>query len=186
LVKHYRGGGIGLSHMIDLWVFRRHHSELNEAVIRAELDKVYLGEFYANVWETLLVWFEGKEATEKTDFITNVIFENGVYGTRERAHLSYVAKAGHGEKAHKNSYVAKWLRLVFPPKRTLQTKYPVLRRCAVLLPVIWVVRWVDTLLFHRKRIAQRNTDIQRTNVESIEQFEQALHYVGLEYHFEEE
>lgn len=186
LVKHYRGGGIGLSHMIDLWVFRRHHSELNEAVIRAELDKVYLGEFYANVWETLLVWFESKEATEKTDFITNVIFENGVYGTRERAHLSYVAKAGHGEKAHKNSYVAKWLRLVFPPKRTLQTKYPVLRRCAVLLPVIWVVRWMDTLLFHRKRIAQRNTDIQRTNVESIEQFEQALHYVGLEYHFEEE
>lgn len=186
LVKHYRGGGIGLSHMIDLWVFRRHHSELDEAVIRAELDKVYLGEFYANVWETLLVWFEGKEATEKTDFITNVIFENGVYGTRERAHLSYVAKAGHGEKAHKNSYTAKWLRLVFPPKRTLQTKYPVLRRCAVLLPVIWVVRWVDTVLFHRKRIAQRNTDIQRTNVDSIEQFEQALHYVGLEYHFEEE
>ncbi|MBQ3202090.1 MAG: nucleotidyltransferase family protein [Clostridia bacterium] len=186
LVKHYRGGGIGLSHMIDLWVFRRHYPELDEAMIRAELDKVYLGEFYANVWETLQVWFEGAEATEKTDFITNVIFENGVYGTRERAHLSYVAKAGHGAKAHKNSYVTKWLHLVFPPKSALQTKYPVLRRCAVLLPVIWVVRWVDTLLFHRKRIAQRNTDIQRTNVESIEQFEQALHYVGLEYHFEEE
>lgn len=186
LVKHYRGGGIGLSHMIDLWVFRNHHPELDEAVIRAELDKVYLGEFYANVWETLLVWFEGAEATEKTDFITNVIFENGVYGTRERAHLSYVAKAGHGEKARKNSYMMKLVRLVFPPKQTLLTKYPVLRRCGVLLPVIWLVRWVDTLLFHRKRIAQRNTDIQRTNVESIEQFEQALHYVGLDYHFEEE
>lgn len=186
LVKHYRGGGIGLSHMVDLWVFRRHYPNLDEAVIRAELDKVYLGEFYANVWETLLVWFEGAEPTEKTDFITNVIFDNGVYGTRERAHLSCVAKAGHGDKAHTNSYVAKWLRLVFPPKNALQTKYPVLRRCGVLLPVIWVVRWLDTLLFHRKRIAQRNTDIQRTNVESIEQFEQALHYVGLDYHFEEE
>ena len=52
--------------------------------------------------------------------------------------------------------------------------------------MIWVVRGVDTLLFHRKRIAQRNADIQRTNAESIEQFEQALHYVGLDYHFEEE
>ena len=186
LVKHYRGGGIGLSHMIDLWVYRRHHPELDETVIRAELDKVYLGEFYANVWATLQVWFEGAEATEKTDFITNVIFENGVYGTRERAHLSYVAKAGHGQKPHKNSVVAKWLRLIFPPKRTLLTKYPVLRRRGWLLPVIWIVRWVDTLLFHRKRIAQRNSDIQRTNTESIEQFEQALHYVGLDYHFEEE
>lgn len=186
LVKHYRGGGIGLSHMIDLWVFRRHHPELDEAAIRAELDKMYLGEFYANVWETLQVWFEGAEATEKTDFITNVIFENGVYGTRERAHLSYVAKAGHGEKAHKNSYLAKWVCLVFPPKSALQTKYPILRRHGWLLPAVWVVRWVDTLLFHRKRIAQRNMDIQRTNAESIEQFEQALHYVGLDYHFEEE
>lgn len=186
LVKHYRGGGIGLSHMIDLWVFRRHHSELDEAVIRAELDKVYLGEFYTNVWDTLLVWFEGAEATDKTDFITNVIFENGVYGTRERAHLSYVAKAGHREDAHKNTYLTKWALLLFPPKRALLTKYPVLRRRAWLLPAVWVVRWVDTLLFHRKRIAQRNTDIQRTNAESIEQFEQALHYVGLDYHFEEE
>lgn len=184
LVKHYRGGGIGLSHMIDLWVFRRHHPELDEAVVRTELDKVYLGEFYANVWETLQVWFEGAEATDKTDFITNVIFENGVYGTRERAHLSYVAKAGHGEHARKNSYISKLLRLVFPPKGALQIKYPVLRRCGLLLPVVWVVRWVDTLLFHRKRIAQRNTDLQRTNAESVQQFEQALRYVGLEYHFE--
>ena len=184
LVKHYRGGGIGLSHMIDLWVFRRHHPELDEAVVRTELDKVYLGEFYANVWETLQVWFEGAEATDKTDFITNVIFENGVYGTRERAHLSYVAKAGHGEHARKNSYISKLLRLVFPPKGALQIKYPVLRRCGLLLPVVWVVRWVDALLFHRKRIAQRNTELQRTNAESVQQFEQALRYVGLEYHFE--
>lgn len=184
LVKHYRGGGIGLSHMIDLWVFRRYHPELDEAVVRAELDKVYLGEFYANVWKTLQVWFEGAEATDKTDFITNVIFENGVYGTRERAHLSYVAKSIQREDTRKNSYVSKLMRLVFPPRRTLLVKYPVLRRCAVLLPFVWVVRWVDTLLFHRKRIAQRNTDIHRTNAESIQQFEQALHYVGLEYHFD--
>ena len=186
LVKHYRGGGIGLSHMIDLWVFRRHHPALDESVIRAELDKVYLGEFYANVWQTLLVWFEGSEPTEKTDFITGVIFENGVYGTRERAHLSYVAKAGHGNKTASNTYFSKWVRLIFPPKRTLLTKYPVLRRHPWMLPAIWVVRWADTLLFHRRKIQQRNADIQRTNAENIRQFEQALQYVGLEYHFSEE
>ena len=186
LVKHYRGGGIGLSHMMDLWVFRRHHPELDEAIVRRELAKVYLDEFYANVWDTLLVWFEGAEATEKTDFITNVIFENGVYGTRERAHLSYVAKAGHGEHARKNSYVYKLVQAIFPSRSALQIKYPVLRRQPWLLPVIWVVRWVDAVLFHRKRIAQRNEDMQRTNAESVEQFEQALQYVGLAYHFEEE
>ena len=186
LVKHYRGGGIGLSHMIDLWVFRRHYPALDENVIRGELEKVYLDEFYANVWDTLLVWFEGAEATEKTDFITNVIFENGVYGTRERAHLSYVAKAGHGERACKNSYVSKLVQAIFPPKTALQTKYPVLRRQPWLLPVVWVVRWVDALLFRRKHIAQRNMDMQRTNAESVEQFEQGLQYVGLAYHFAEE
>lgn len=186
LVKHYRGGGIGLSHMIDLWVFRRHYPELDEETIRTELEKVYLVEFYDNVWATLQTWFEGAESTEITDFITSVIFENGVYGTTERAHLSYVAKAGHRENAHSNSYISKFVRLIFPPKRTLLTKYPVLRRHGWLLPGVWVVRWVDTLLFRRKHIAQRNSDIQRTNVENIEQFEQALHYVGLDYHFEEE
>ena len=185
LVKHYRGGGIGLSHMVDLWVFRRHHPELDEAVIRGELAKVYLDEFYANVWDTLQVWFEGAEATEKTDFITNVIFENGVYGTRERAHLSYVAKSSHRDKK-KNTYLTKVVSAIFPSKTALQTKYPVLRRQPWLLPVIWVVRWVDALLFRRKHIAQRNQDMQRTNAESVAQFEQALQYVGLAYHFEEE
>ncbi len=147
---------------------------------------MYLSEFYDNVWATLQVWFEGAIATEKTDFITNVIFENGVYGTRERAHLSYVAKAGHGEHAHKNNYVSKLFRLIFPSKTALQTKYPILRRQPWLLPGVWVVRWVDALLFRRKYIAQRNKDMQRTNAESVEQFEQALQYVGLAYHFEEE
>lgn len=186
LVKHYRGGGIGLSHMIDLWVFRRHHPELDEGMICAELDKVYLGEFYANVWTTLQVWFEGAEPTEKTDFITNVIFDNGVYGTLERALLANVAKVGHNKKAYKNTYIAKFLRLVFPPKRTLLTKYPVLRRYPILLPFVWVVRWVDSLLFHRRHIAQRNRDIRRTNVANVQEFEQALNYVGLDYHFDEE
>lgn len=186
LVKHYRGGGIGLSHMIDLWVFRRQYPMMDETVVRAELDKMYLGDFYDNVLDTLQVWFEGKEATDKTDFITNVIFENGVYGTRERALLSYAAKAGHRESAATNRYAVKLLHLVFPPRYTLETKYPILRKYPICLPGIWVVRWVDALLFRRRHIAQRNQDIQRTNVENIEQFEQALQYVGLAYHFEQE
>ena len=186
LVKHYRGGGIGLSHMIDLWVFRRQYPALDEAVVRAELDKMYLGDFYDNVMDTLQVWFEGKEATDKTDFITNVIFENGVYGTRERALLSYTAKAGHQENAATNRYAVKLLHLVFPPRYTLETKYPILRKYPICLPGVWVVRWVDALLFRRRYIVQRNKDIQRTNVENIRQFEQALQYVGLVYHFEKE
>ena len=115
-----------------------------------------------------------------------MIFENGVYGTREQLLIASTAKSMHRKELKHTSPVSRWLHLLFPPKSALQTKYSVLRRHAMLLPLIWVVRWVDTLLFHRKRIAQRNADVRRTNVESIEQFEQALNYVGLAYHFEEE
>ena len=47
--KHYRDSGIGIRHMVDLWVYRRNHPSLDEDYIRAELEKLHLLEFYTNI-----------------------------------------------------------------------------------------------------------------------------------------
>ena len=56
--KHYRDGGIGIKHLADLWVYRRHYPNLDEAYLRAELEKLSLAVFYDNITATCAFWFE--------------------------------------------------------------------------------------------------------------------------------
>ena len=46
---HYRNGGIGIKHMVDLYVFISKHSSLEVSYIKAELTKLHLYVFYENI-----------------------------------------------------------------------------------------------------------------------------------------
>ena len=44
-----------------------------------------------------------------------------------------------------------FLHLVFPNYAYMKTHYPILAKAPILLPLWWMVRWVDVLLHQRKR-----------------------------------
>ena len=71
--KHYRDAGIGIMHMCDLYVFLK-NKKLNMDYVCKELRFLTLYDFYCNIKKTLDVWFENKDSSEITDYITNVIF----------------------------------------------------------------------------------------------------------------
>lgn len=85
--KHYRSAGIGIRHMMDLHIFLRAKPEIDRDYIETELKKLQLFTFYRNVMETLAVWFEGKEDTVMSDYMTDRIFGSGAFGTHENAVL---------------------------------------------------------------------------------------------------
>ena len=74
--KHYYDGDIDCRYAIDLWVFRRAYTAFNDTYIRAELKKLRLLTFYDNVQEMLSAWFEDANETEKTDLMTDSIFNS--------------------------------------------------------------------------------------------------------------
>ena len=184
LAKHYRGGGIGLTHMIDLWVFKRvNFNFINEQAIEKELNKIYLCEFYLNVMNTLKVWFEDLESTEMTDFITNAIFESGVYGTYESKIVSYAAKGNKRKNRKGYNSVAKFFKTIFPSPESLSVKYPILKKNKYLLPFIWIIRWFHTLFFDFRKIKTKSDEIRMVSDEKLNDFEKKLRYVGIDYHF---
>ena len=65
--KHFRDGGIGCRHVIDLWVYLRHHDHMDDSYIRAELKRLQLLEFHENMRRLLAVWFEEAKTDEKTE-----------------------------------------------------------------------------------------------------------------------
>lgn len=81
--KHYHDGDIDCRHVVDLWVFRQAYTAFHDAHVRTELKNLRLLAFYDSVQAMLAVWFGDAEATEKTNFMTDYIFNSGASAENE-------------------------------------------------------------------------------------------------------
>ena len=184
--KHYRDGGIGIRHMLDLYLYRKAKPRMNEAYIAQQLKKLRLLAFYENILHTLAVWFDGKASDNVADLITDIVFGSGCFGT----YSSRVVAQGIRNKAkYKDSTEHAKLktvgRLIFLPYEIMCEKYPVLHTAPVLLPVMWVVRWLDALLCKPKVIGKHCRRVKLLSERELNLWETQLKDVGLAFHFEE-
>lgn len=181
--KHYRYAGIGIKHLVDIYVFLGAHPELDAGYVNAELDRLGIGKFYQNVKRTLDVWFDGAEGDEVTEFITNKIFSGDAYGTQE-AHAKYEAAAiAQGIDATKARNRKFW-GVVFPSYKNMCKERPWLKKCPILLPFAWIVRLIRVVLFRRDNIKKVGDSIAVINDTDIDSYKSELRLVGLDFNFE--
>lgn len=183
--KHYRAPGIGIKHMTDLWVYRQSKLDMNEKYIKKELLHLKLYDFYVNVLHTLEAWFEGRESDEIIDFITETVFNSGVFGTHEVLLLSGALKNSRSVGSVKKSRRRRIFKILFPSYDSMCQKYSFLKKAPFLMPFLWVVRGFDIALFNRSKIKAVDEDLKRITEESVMDYERALKFVGLDYNFEE-
>lgn len=183
--KHYRDGGIGCRHLVDLWIYRRTHPQLDEAYICNELNTLHLLEFYKNILRLIQVWFEESSADEMTDFISDFIFQSGTWGTVESHVLSGEVKNMKAAGSVKGGKLRSVCTVLFPNALSMQKEFPVLKKAPYLKPVLWPVHWGKTLLFRRDAIQKRLNHWKLASEEEVTTYQQALNYVGLDFHFNE-
>lgn len=179
--KHYRDGGIGTKHLTDLWYFLQANPSLDADYLNSELEKLSLRQFYENLCQTLQVWFGEEAFTPVTQTISNVILTSGAYGN-ERA--QYIASAAHYSSAKgstKKGRRKRVLYLFFPSYKTMCRMYPVVKKVPILLPIMWVWRWISTLLFKRKKVKTRYQETKTVTPEVIEAYQKQLEAVGLSF-----
>jgi hypothetical protein len=178
--KHYRDQGAGMKYVIDFYIFRQHFPKLDSAYLARELENLQLYEFYVNIFHMLEVWFDGAEATELTDYLTDKIFFDGVFG---RSELGAVSEALKLSKSTRSVRAKKKRQLFFPPYRVMKNRYPVLQKWVILLPIFWLVRLVDLAVNHRERYRVKMAQLEKMSDENISQYQRDLNYVGLDYKF---
>lgn len=185
-VKHFRGVGAGIKFVIDFHVFEQTHPDMDMDYIRGELEKLGLDEFYDNIRRTVAVWFDGAEPDEMTDYLTDRLFNNTVFGDRQRALVSEAyrktkAEEAKGERATDSTRRRrKWFELFFLPYSAMKEKYPVLVHWAILLPLFWIIRGFDILFFHRQKIDKVEDNMEQISRESVDAFRAEINYVGLD------
>ncbi len=181
--KHYRISGIGIKHLLDLWVYRNAHPELNDDYVTRELGKMGLAQFHQHVLDTIDVWFNGAESTDITDLITNVIFKSGQYGSKEQALVNRALQ--NGQRSATKIKFQKTFGVAFAPYRVMKEKYPVLTKAPFLLPIMWVVRGFD-VLFRRQSTLKRYMDkVAQVDNEQMDENKRALDAVGLTLEYNE-
>lgn len=179
--KHYRDGGIGCRHVVDLWVFLRAHPELDEKKIRADLQQLQLWEFHENIRALIAYWFEDGAGSDKLEYLTEFIFASGSWGDMQTHTLSIAVRDSKRSRLQgKLRYI---LRTAFPSVEILRGKYTVLKKRPWLLPLVWLWRPVYKLLFERDSLESKRRDLQAYDSEQVEQRRRLLNYVGLDYNF---
>ena len=181
--KHYRYAGIGIKHLVDIYVFLKAYPEIDSDYVSVELDRLGLGKFYQNIKRTLDVWFEDAEGDEVTEFITKKIFSGGAFGTNEnqaRYEAAVLTKETETKKA-KNRQI--W-RMIFPGYKHMIKDRPWLEKCPILLPIAWVTRWISVVLFKRNNIKTVADNIAAINDADIDSYKSDLRLVGLDFNFE--
>ena len=179
--KHYRDGGIGCRHVLDLWVMDRWMTQPDRAYIRRELKKLCLDRFHDNMKRVMDHWFEGCPSDDVTELISQFIMGSGSWGGMEAHVLSMEARKAKDS----GSKVRALLAAVFPPAWALENKYRILRRRRWMLPFVWGWRWVHTVLFERRNIRKTVKKLNFIDPESVSTYQRSLNAVGLEFRFEE-
>jgi hypothetical protein len=185
LCKHYRDSGIGIKHLLDIYVYRLKNQDLNEEYIKDEMIKLKIYEFYQNVLNTLSVWFYGANGDEKTEYITDVIFNGGAFD-RERAQvLSSALKGVKGGKTVKQLKREKFKTAIFTPYKVMCDFYPFLRKCKILLPIMWVYH-LFRRLFTKGKLKHYNKQLSDMKEKDVELYQKSLNFVGLDYNFNQD
>ncbi len=182
--KHYRDGGIGIRHLTDLYVFLNKKQNINKKYVEKELEKLQLLEFYKNSMRTLSVWFDGTEADEITDFITTRIMESSSYGRQDKKVISSAVKTSKTTANNRTVKFKKLISLIFLPYSHMCQKYPFLKKHPVLLPFMWVVRWITAIAFKRNNIKKEQENLRLMSEENISKYQRELNLVGLDFNFQ--
>lgn len=176
--KHYKDGGIGLRHLIDLWVVRTCYPNIDNEAVHSQLKKLHLDVFYENVMRTLSVWFEDACEDAITDQITNSVFNSGAFGSGKLRRIGAAVAQTSKLKAPSQLRRIVFWKLLFPPYQLMKRDYPVLKKLPFLLPFIWLIRAFKAV-FIKKSVATQKKRLDALTQEKVDDYSKNLAQVGL-------
>jgi hypothetical protein len=181
--KHFRDGGIGCRHVLDLWVFLRTFPELDEGKVISELKKLQLDDFYRNMRILIDNWFQDGAGDGRTEVLSEYLFSSGSWGGNvSRAMARNIRDSRHSIPGLRGKTLYT-LQTMFPGVEILRDKYTILKKAPWTLPLVWVYRVFFKLLKeHHSLDIHRNT-LEHMDKAELAQRQEMLRYVGIDYHF---
>lgn len=163
LYKHFTYGGCGLRQFMDIYILTKKW-QLDFDYIEKELKSINLDGFYETVNKLNKFLFDGEKPDEELLEIADYVFNSGTFGTHEhQMGLDYqkdTAKKQQGLKGWKIKYFLHRWQMTTPQ---MKERYPVLKKCILLLPFCHIHKFFRAVFFRRHIIKQQMNDIETMN-----------------------
>lgn len=185
LAKHYRNGGIGLRHLLDIHVFCAANKALRFGYVGEQLSRLELMPFGQHVIRTANTVFTGGTPDAAGERLLAFMFSGGAFGTYERRAVFEAVRKSNTVGGIKKSRRHIFLFHAFPPMDVMEKMYPCLAGKGFLLPAFWVVRAFDLLLRRRDRIYRQKEEMRLITDERVAAYHREMSAVGLGFNFKE-
>ena len=141
MAKHLKDdGGIGVRAFLDLWIYRSAYKDsLDIDIIRDDFESLGLTTFAEKAYTLACAWFDGDKNDYPDDSFTKFgeyIIGCGAYGNSDNFVMNNEAMR-NDKKPGTFGYV---IKRAFPPKSSMEKRYPKLKKYPVLLPICWAKR----------------------------------------------
>ena len=168
MAKHFGDGGCGIRPFVDLYVLSR-RGEPKEDFYRMT-EGAGLSDFYVSAKALTEYWFGSGDVQAVPQNMREFVIRGGLFGTYENA----VSIGGGGGKFR---YV---MRRIFPVYRDMKDNYPILKKCCILLPFCYVLRWFSLL---GKALRGKGRDeikaIKGMNADKVQETKELFEKLGL-------
>ena len=133
--KHDEAGGAGIRAVFDFYLIFKKRT-YDEERLEKRIEREGLLDFYKRIRALINFWFYGCDVTPEIFEFEIYTVTGGTYGSLENAFL---------RKAKKKGRAATFFERLFPPFKAMSMRYPVLKKCPILLPIYYLVRIVVSL-----------------------------------------
>lgn len=177
MAKHFKNGGIGLNHVLDIYVMNRNFKQLDWNYVTDELKKINLLKFHQTMQALVNDWFDDKNtcefSKEEIALVAEYIFSGGAFGTKKQQETNHIITRGD----HKLSYRKKLF-----PNSTIMINYygEFLKKHKYFLPLYWVRLNFTRILNYNQKTKQHLHNMASITESNISKTQKIFQICGLE------
>lgn len=148
MAKHFLNGGIGLIHMIDVYIMLKNF-QIDLDYVNNQLKEIGLIRFQQTIRLLIRHWFSSEDlhrisdenmlSSEEIKLLTKYILRGGAFGSRKQQEINHIVSRGDEKRS---------IRKKLFPNMTIMVNYygQSLRRYPFLLPFYWIRLNISRLL----------------------------------------
>lgn len=177
MAKHFKNGGIGLNHLLDVYIINKSYTNMDWKYLSKELESVQLKTFEYNLRQLAFLWFDNKDINDKDlkrtlDLLGRFIFYGGAFGLKSQKEVNAIV-------SRKDSKLS-WRKKIFPDLSTMVDYYgTILKKHKWLLPFYWLRLNFKRVFIERKNIKNNINMINNISDRHIEITKELLNRCGL-------
>lgn len=173
LAKHFLYSGFGIRSLIDLYVMTEKGYYDKENVL--SLCKTgQIDVFAKEIFALMDYCFYQGQPTEQTEKVLEKMLYGSLFGN-EKDGFVYI------KRQRKKSKLSRFFSHIFPSYTAMKSNYPVLSKCPILLPFVWIRRWLKIFSpKKRKEFFTLQSNIENVSDEQQSKTNSLLTDLGLE------